>query len=288
MFPFQVRAGPDSPRSGERPVTRHREVDGHAWRSRSVAFVGARGASNRSGPEARPVSARQPPAFRRHSGVPRCRQRATSVLRDMRVRRWPYAALRYFPCNWRRRSGVGRTARVHPTASLPAHHSWGLVFGRQSGARSRQVLETGATAWRRRRHGRFCPPRRGSRQGKQLQRYANTTSNRVRFCGGRAYPNMILRSPKRHRTRSSFSGVSRRRFAPSRVEMLPRRPWPSATIATLTCASSSASLGAEWSLARTLICWLTDDALRIPLLKADPKLLHSGHCLPSPYGSRQR
>ena len=37
--------------------------------------------------------------------------------------------------------------------------------------------------------------------------------------------------------------------------MLPQPPWASVTIATLIFASSSGSLGAEWSLARIPICW---------------------------------
>lgn len=35
-------------------------------------------------------------------------------------------------------------SRSPDCASFPAHHSWGLVFARQSGARSRQVLENGS------------------------------------------------------------------------------------------------------------------------------------------------
>jgi hypothetical protein len=43
--------------------------DVHAWRSRSAAFAGAGGASNRSGLEARLVRARQSSAFWRHLSV---------------------------------------------------------------------------------------------------------------------------------------------------------------------------------------------------------------------------
>lgn len=115
-----------------------------------------------------------------------------------------------FSLQRRRWSGVGRTARVHPTARA----SRLIILGVLSSPANRvldhaKFSKTGATAWWRRRHGRSCLPRR---QGKQLQRYPNTTSNRVRFCGGRAYPNMILRSPKATQNTEFILGCFRTAF----------------------------------------------------------------------------
>ena len=205
-----------------------------------------------------------------------CRQRATSALRGMRVRRSSYAVLRYFPCNGDDGAvSDGRRAFTR-LRGLPAHHSWGLVFARQSGARSRQFSKTGATAWWRRRHGRSCLPRRGSRQGKQLRRYANTTSNRVRFCGGRAYPNMILRSPKATQNtefilgcfRTAFRALTGRNVTPTTVAFSHNRN------SDLHEFERFFGCRVEFG-ANTNLLALTDDALRIPLLKADPKLLHA-------------
>jgi hypothetical protein len=67
--------------------------------------------------------------------------------------------------------------------SFPAHHSWGLVFACQSAARSRQVLETGARMWRRKRPGRFCLPQWGSRQKKQSPRFVIAGSKSLHCCG---------------------------------------------------------------------------------------------------------
>lgn len=177
-------------------------------------------------------------------------------------------------------------SRSPDCASFPAHHSWGLVFARQSGARSRQVLENGSDSVVEETTRQVLPTAAAREAIAALPKHHVEPGPLLRRAGISEH---VLRSPKATQNtefilgcfRTAFRALTGRNATPTTVAFSHNRN------SDLREFERFFGCGVEFG-ANTNLLALTDDALRIPLLKADPKLLHSGHCLSSPYGSRQR
>ena len=166
-------------------------------------------------------------------------------------------------------------SRSPDCASFPAHHSWGLVFARQSGARSRQVLENGSDSVVEETTRQVLPTAAAREAIAALPKHHVEPGPLLRRAGISEH---VLRSPKATQNtefilgcfRTAFRALTGRNATPTTVAFSHNR---NSDLRECVGSSRMTTLGSRGMLlAMTTFCWFPPESVpthwsAVPLIR---------------------